>query len=124
MSGTLRWNADTWSAIGLESTKPIAVTTRTTHTITVSTASPRGKRRRRSSVTNGLSSSAISAATMNSSRMGPAARRIAATPRIASGSRTSCTQRGSSTGATRAGGGVSGSGSDDIVLEKYALRAR
>ena len=70
MSGTLRWNADTWSATGLESRKPIAVTASTTHAITVSTASPRGKRARRSSDTNGFSSSAISAATMNSSTIG------------------------------------------------------
>ena len=42
-----------------------------------STASPRGKRARRSSVTNGFSSSAISPATMNSSSTGPAARTTA-----------------------------------------------
>ena len=93
--GTLRWNAVTWSATGFASRTPIPTTSRTTHSITDSTASPRGKRSRRSSVTNGFSSSAISPATMNSSSTGPAARMIATTPSTASGSSTSCTQRGS-----------------------------
>ena len=87
------------------------VTTRTTHAITVSTASPRGKRTRRSSETNGIQQQRDQRGDDEQQQDRPAARRIAATPRIASGSRTSCTQRGSTTGSTRAGGGVSGSGS-------------
>ena len=113
--GTFFWNADTWSATGLASRKPIPTTTRITVAITASTATPRGKRARRSSATNGFSSSAISPATMNSSTIAPAARSTATTPSTASGSSTSCTQRGSSTGSTRAGGGVFGSGSGAIV---------
>ena len=76
---------------------------RITVAITASTASPRGKRARRSSETNGFSSSAIRPATMNSSTIAPAARSTATTPSTASGSSTSCTQRGSTTGSTLGG---------------------
>ena len=75
---------------------------------TTSTASPRGTRRRWRKATNGLSSSAISAATTNSSVTGPAARSSAQAPRIASGRTTSWIQRGTTTGATGGGGGPSG----------------
>ena len=65
----------------------------------------------------------MSPAIVNSSTTGPAALRIATTPRIASGSSTSWTQRGRITGATRAGGGSVVSGSFAIT-HKYAPRGR
>ena len=65
---------------------------------------PRGKPSRRRNVTNGLSSSAISPATMNSRSTGPAARATAQRAEQRSGSMTSWIQRGTTTGATRAGG--------------------
>ena len=52
------------------------VTKQTMDSITTRTATPRGKRARRSTITNGFSSSAMSAPMMNSSSTGPAARRI------------------------------------------------
>ena len=67
MLGTLCWNFETWSEIGLASSRPIPVSTASSAIITASTASPRGKRARRSRATNGFSSSAISPPIMNSS---------------------------------------------------------
>jgi hypothetical protein len=93
-SGTLSRNADTWSASGLASSTPTPVTKQTMHSITIKTATPRGTPARRSTITSGFSSSAMSAPMMNSRITGPAARRITYRPTTASGSATSCTHRG------------------------------
>ena len=70
------------------------VTKQTMDSITIRTATPRGTRARRSTITNGFSSSAMSAPMMNSRSTGPAARRTTYKPTTASGSATSCTHRG------------------------------
>jgi hypothetical protein len=84
---------------------------------THSTATPRGKRARWSITTNGLSSSATSAATMKISATGPAALTMRYKPMIASGRITAWIQRGTTTGSTATGvasgagaGGSLGSG--------------
>ena len=69
----------------------------TTHSITIRTANARGQPARRSSETNGFRISATSAPMMNSKRTRPAAWSTAHSPRMASGSMTSCTHRGTST---------------------------
>src|SRR3954467_990848 len=119
MPGTLSRNPETWFATGSASSSPSPTSPVTSTRNTVATAAPRGKRARRSSVTNGLSSSAISPATMNSSSTGPAARATAHRPSSASGSTTSWIQRGTTTGATLAGGsgtgGVTGMGASSTA---------
>ena len=106
--GTLSRNAETWFATGSASSTPSAGDGEHSTRNTVPTAAPRGKWARRSNVTNGLSSSAISPAMMNTSSTGPAARATAHRPSSASGSTTSWIQRGTITGATRAGGSFVG----------------
>ena len=72
--------------------------------ITIATASPRAIRSFVSSATNGLRSIAISPAMMKSRRTAPAALSTMYAPTTASGSSTNWTQRGTTTGAMRAGG--------------------
>src|SRR5437764_2256530 len=71
-------------------------------------ASPRGMRRS-SRLTHGARISATMLATIRTSRTVPDARASAQTPRSASGSSTSCTQRGTTTGGGLGAAGVSSS---------------
>ena len=68
-AGRRCWKLETWSEIGLASRKPSPISSASTVTITIPTAAPRGMCACCSSATNGFSSSAISPAMMNSSRI-------------------------------------------------------
>ena len=97
-AGTSRWSRLTWSVTGLTSsaTPPASATKNPTYT--AATASPRGIRVPRwTTLTRGLSMSAMTAAMTKISSTTPAARASAHTARSATGSVPSWIQRGTTT---------------------------
>ena len=99
-SGTSRWKERVCSVTGPARRKPTPTSVVKNATYTAMTANERGMLPRCTKETTGFRMSAMTAATTKMSRTVPAARATMYSAMIESGSRTSWTQRGTTTGAT------------------------